>query len=334
MLHHVELWVPELEGARESWGWLLESLGYRPYQDWQAGRSWLLGRTYVVVERSPAQTSASHERTRPGLNHLAFHVSGRAALDALVEAAPEHGWTLLFPDRHPFAGGPAHCAAYLENAAGFEVELVVSAARDEQSANPRPVGEGEAPLRFQELTGHGLRLRAWRDDDADVDAVMRGLNDPEVTRWGPPVEPLDVAGARAFIHRAAERWAGGRFAPYCVADADTGAPLGSVALHNVFLPMGHAGIGYWLLPEARGRGAVTGAVNLLTAWAFDTVGLHRIDLGHAIGNDSSCRVAERCGYAYEGISRGYLPATPAGTFHDMHQHARLSTDPAPGSSIR
>ncbi len=29
----------------------------------------------------------------------------------------------MFPDRHPFAGGPENYAAYMEDAAGFEVEL-------------------------------------------------------------------------------------------------------------------------------------------------------------------------------------------------------------------
>jgi len=52
---------------------------------------------------------------------------GRTDLDVLVAAAPEHGWTLLLPDRHPYAGGPDHHAAYLEDADGFEVELVVRA---------------------------------------------------------------------------------------------------------------------------------------------------------------------------------------------------------------
>ncbi len=45
-------------------------------------------------------------------------------LDALVTDAGAHGWRLLFADRHPYAGGPEHYAAYLEDAAGFEVELV------------------------------------------------------------------------------------------------------------------------------------------------------------------------------------------------------------------
>ncbi len=40
--------------------------------------------------------------------------------------APEHGWQLLFSDRHPHAGGPDTYAAYLEDADGFEVEVVAA----------------------------------------------------------------------------------------------------------------------------------------------------------------------------------------------------------------
>ncbi|MBF8186495.1 VOC family protein [Nonomuraea sp. K274] len=125
-LHHVEIWVPDLRRAIACWEWLLEALGYSRFQDWDDGRSWRLGATYLVVERSPALTADRHDRRRPGLNHLAFHVGSRGALDALVEQAPGHGWTLMFADRHPYAGGDRHYAAYLENADGFEVELVAA----------------------------------------------------------------------------------------------------------------------------------------------------------------------------------------------------------------
>ena len=124
MLHHVELWVPDLHRAVTSWGWLLGELGYEQFQDWPAGRSWRLGATYLVVEQSTAMSAPTHERLRPGLNHLAFHVEGRDRVDRLVEAAPEYGWSLMFADRHPFAGGPDNYAAYLENIDGFEAELV------------------------------------------------------------------------------------------------------------------------------------------------------------------------------------------------------------------
>ena len=123
-LHHVELWVPDLARAGSEWGWLLGELGYRPYQEWPAGRSWQLGSTYIVVEQSSALSAGTHDRCRPGLNHLAFHVRDTDHVDTLTGLAPEHGWTLMFADRHPHAGGPQQYAAYLENSDGFEVELV------------------------------------------------------------------------------------------------------------------------------------------------------------------------------------------------------------------
>lgn len=123
-LHHVELWVPDLSRALASLGWLLEALGYLPFQSWDAGRSWRLGPTYLVIEQSPALTAEQHDRCRPGLNHLAFHVEDAATVEKLTGNASQHGWHLLFPERHPYAGGGQHYAAYLENDDGFEVELV------------------------------------------------------------------------------------------------------------------------------------------------------------------------------------------------------------------
>jgi hypothetical protein len=44
-------------------------------------------------------------------------------VDRLAAAAPAHGWTLMFADRHPHAGGPDSYAAYLEDAWGYEAEI-------------------------------------------------------------------------------------------------------------------------------------------------------------------------------------------------------------------
>jgi catechol 2,3-dioxygenase-like lactoylglutathione lyase family enzyme len=126
MLHHVELWVPSLERAVRSWGWLLTELGYTAYQEWPAGRSWRLAETYIVVEQSPDLVGDRHERCRPGLNHLAFHIADAPTVDGFVREAPAHGWRLMFSDRHPFAGGPDQYAAYLEDVDGFEAELVAA----------------------------------------------------------------------------------------------------------------------------------------------------------------------------------------------------------------
>jgi catechol 2,3-dioxygenase-like lactoylglutathione lyase family enzyme len=123
-IHHIELWVPNLDRAIRSWGWLLTALGYRMFQDWPGGRSWLAGSAYIVVEQSPARTASRHDRCRPGLNHLAFHVASPQEVEELTAEALLHGWQLMFSEQHPHAGGPQHYAAYLENYDGFEVELV------------------------------------------------------------------------------------------------------------------------------------------------------------------------------------------------------------------
>jgi RimJ/RimL family protein N-acetyltransferase/catechol 2,3-dioxygenase-like lactoylglutathione lyase family enzyme len=123
-VHHVELWVADLAAAEKTFGWLFGELGWYEYQRWERGVSWRHGDSYVVVEDSPARTGDRHERTAPGINHLALHAGSRADVDRITKAAADHGWRLMFADRHPHAGGSDHYAAYLENADGFEVELV------------------------------------------------------------------------------------------------------------------------------------------------------------------------------------------------------------------
>lgn len=131
-MHHVELWFADLARAERSWGWLLGALGYACTRRWADGCAWSAGGspggTDVVLESGPDVLDVPHERRRPGVNHLAFHAGTRAEVDTLAREAPRHGWTLLFPDRHPHAGGPDHYAAYLEDGTGVEVELVAESA--------------------------------------------------------------------------------------------------------------------------------------------------------------------------------------------------------------
>ncbi|WP_426996066.1 VOC family protein [Pseudarthrobacter sp. N5] len=124
LLHHIELWVSDLALAEASLGWLLAELGYVAGERWPSGVSYQGAGEYIVLEAGPDVLPGPHERCRPGLNHLAFHAGPAAELDTLVRAAADHGWTAMFADKYPFAGGNGHYAAYLENAAGFEVELV------------------------------------------------------------------------------------------------------------------------------------------------------------------------------------------------------------------
>lgn len=123
-LHHVEIWVADLDEASRSWAWMLTRLGWELTGEWPNGRTWEAGGAYVTVTTSPNLTSADHDRRRAGVNHLAFWGGPRAEVDAIISDAEAHGWRPLYHDRYPRAGGPDHYAGWVENDQGFKVEIV------------------------------------------------------------------------------------------------------------------------------------------------------------------------------------------------------------------
>ncbi|MFF3819681.1 GNAT family N-acetyltransferase [Streptomyces bluensis] len=183
-----------------------------------------------------------------------------------------------------------------------------------------------------ELRGDGLRLRPWdAESDSDVQTWLRGYSDPEFRRWNTPVKPVDaMEDARESLRLRAEWEAEGRCRSFCVTDAATGSPLGHIGVNEIDHFMRNARVGYWVLSEARGRRIATRALRLAARWAFTDLGMHRLELGHALGHDASCRIAERCGFPYEGTLRGALfEEGRYDVFRDIHLHARLATDPEP-----
>ncbi|RUR00998.1 VOC family protein [Labedella endophytica] len=122
--HHVEVWVADIERASAAWGWLLERLGFTLDNEWSGGRSWSAGGAYLTLTTSPNLSDAQHDRRRAGVNHLAFHGGPPASVDAVMTEAPTHGWTPLYTERYPHAGGVEHYAGWLENIDGFKAELV------------------------------------------------------------------------------------------------------------------------------------------------------------------------------------------------------------------
>jgi catechol 2,3-dioxygenase-like lactoylglutathione lyase family enzyme len=124
VLHHLTLWVPNLERADESWSWLLDQLGWE--HDPSLEQVMLFRHpsgSAIVLEESPDMVPGMlHSRFRPGLNHLAFRLEPDVALQVLVDDAAAHGWSLLEGDRHPIQGGAQ--VMYMEDRDGFEVELV------------------------------------------------------------------------------------------------------------------------------------------------------------------------------------------------------------------
>jgi catechol 2,3-dioxygenase-like lactoylglutathione lyase family enzyme len=136
-LHHLELYVRDLEVSMAFWGWLLPELGYEPYEEWDEGISFRVvdepDWPYLALVQSP-EGARDLDRRSVGLNHLAFRVAGPAEVDRLTTALRARDARVLYEDRHPHAGGPDHYAVFFEDPDGLKVEVI---AADPESDVPR-----------------------------------------------------------------------------------------------------------------------------------------------------------------------------------------------------
>jgi catechol 2,3-dioxygenase-like lactoylglutathione lyase family enzyme len=122
-LHHLELYVSDLAAAVDFWGWLLSDLGWECYQEWDEGCSYRHGDTALVLVQAPEGADALDRRSS-GLNHLAFRAESEAEVDRITEEFRSRHVRILYPDRHPFAGGTDHYAVFCEDPDGLKVEIV------------------------------------------------------------------------------------------------------------------------------------------------------------------------------------------------------------------
>ncbi|MFS0785232.1 VOC family protein [Shouchella sp. 1P09AA] len=130
LLHHIELYVSDLKKSAKFWGWLLESLGYEKFQEWDEGKSWKLGDTYIVfVQTEEKYLDPPYHRKRVGLNHLAFHAKSATHIDEMTEAFKQKQVPILYKATHPYAGGEGYYAVYVEDPDRIKVELVAPESR-------------------------------------------------------------------------------------------------------------------------------------------------------------------------------------------------------------
>lgn len=125
LLHHIEIYVSDLKRSAEFWGWFLTLLGYTPFQEWDCGRSWKLGPTYIVlVQTQDKYLDIPYHRCRVGLNHLAFYAKSHHQIKDITEELRNKGMTILYEDKHLYTIGKDHNVVYFEDPDRIKVELV------------------------------------------------------------------------------------------------------------------------------------------------------------------------------------------------------------------
>jgi RimJ/RimL family protein N-acetyltransferase len=163
-----------------------------------------------------------------------------------------------------------------------------------------------------------LLLRPW--DEVDVPAVVAAYADRDIQAWN--LSSMNDAEAQEWIRSWAATWEAETDACWAIAGKSDLSVVGRIALRHIALSEGSAEVTYWVAPHARRRGAASLAAIAVSRWAFGSLGLHRLELGHSVHNVSSCGVAGRAGFVLEGIRRSSL--LHADGWHDMHLHALIN----------
>lgn len=151
-----------------------------------------------------------------------------------------------------------------------------------------------------------LRRFARKDADAILEAVQASL--PDLAKWLPWAHVnYTKDDAAAYIRDSTQSWKEGRAHDYAIRSPNApGRHLGNMSIWHVSR-LGKVGeIGYWVRTDATSNGIATEAAAAMIDLGFNTLGMHKITLRIAVGNEASDRVAQKLGFTREGVLREEL----------------------------
>lgn len=177
------------------------------------------------------------------------------------------------------------------------------------------------------VEGDGLVLRAPRMDDFEQWSNLRGESRAFLEPWEPLWAPDDLTrGAfRRRLTRYADEMRQDQAYPLMIFAKDGMVLMGGLTFGNIRRGVARTTtLGYWMGQKYAGRGVMTRAVRLGLGFAFDTLGLRRVEAGCVPGNIASIRVLEANGFEREGYAREYLCI--AGEWRDHILYSRRKND--------
>jgi RimJ/RimL family protein N-acetyltransferase/nitroimidazol reductase NimA-like FMN-containing flavoprotein (pyridoxamine 5'-phosphate oxidase superfamily) len=179
---------------------------------------------------------------------------------------------------------------------------------------------------FQEVTLRGAHVVLEPLRASDAAELFTALDDEEVHRHLTMPRPTDVAGMAALVRRSLDRLAAGTFLPFTTRDAVTGEVVGTTSFYDINPDFESIAIGATQISRSRWRTAVnTEAKLLMMAYAFETLGVGRVEWHTDIRNVRSQAAIERLGATREGVFRRHKRRGD-GTWRDSIMYAMISDE--------
>ena len=136
----------------------------------------------------------------------------------------------------------------------------------------------------------------------DLGHLVELLSAPDASRFGLSDPPTELAVQR-LIERAAADRAGGSAFTYAVTLGSQRPPVGLIQVRQLDLAFDVAEWECTLAPKARGGGLFVEAMRLVGSFAFDTVGVRRLEARVLRRNGRGNTALRKLGAVEEGILR-------------------------------
>jgi RimJ/RimL family protein N-acetyltransferase len=175
----------------------------------------------------------------------------------------------------------------------------------------------------EQLETARLALRKPRVEDASqvVEAIAESIE--ELRPWMPWAQRVPTRAEQEERLRASvAAFEAGEDFPYWIFERASGTYLGGTGLHRFDWAVPRFETGYWVRTSRAGRGYATEAVGAVTEMAFGVLGARRVEIRCDDRNMRSWRVAERLGFALEGVLR-HQDRSPDGSLRDTRVYARV-----------
>lgn len=158
-----------------------------------------------------------------------------------------------------------------------------------------------------------LILRQW--SLGDIDDVVEGLNNLNVTRWlaGAPY-PYTTKDAEYFINKSINN----KLYNFAIVLKSENKVIGGTQLTNINISNGTAGGGIWINEKYWGKGYGSEAFGARIKYAFEVLKLRRLENGYFKGNEKSHKMQLRFGYKDEGIRRKQFVSKATGKIEDEY----------------